>query len=667
VKLFFDLNGDNKFKESDYEMIKARTNLSASDNLSLSLVIPEDFRGLQPWKFEVTDNTTNAVMNKTGFMAFRGDNPINVNVLQIACDGNTFNLATELKDELGNNLLTAFEEDYEINVDVMHISDFKKLYDTSGFTLADYIKEGNTKPYNMIIFGFDDVYGGADITDEDMANDIKDFINTGQSVMFTHDNLTFRVDSKTGWARGLTTYFRDYVGQNIYQYIDEIKEMPDATATTLGYSKMAIERSEGLGFTTTTTVYAANDGIMANYPFRILDTTDIKDFYDYTYAERKLTVATTHYQYYQLDLNNEDVVVWYTLTGGSGRNDYHDPANYYYTYSIGNITYSGTGHSNLTNANSYDERRLFVNTIVKAIRGANFAPELVIQGVTNGENISKGRTEMSFSILATDPDINDEYLDGLVYLDMNGDGIYTSDELVNQYSRTDYTDGVNSAVESGIAKEVTLDLSKLTSGLSEFGFKVLVSDKEGASASKEYRFPLVDAPVLNMTISAPNGMLVGDSVTISTNIGVTIPSESLETKIEDIEHRAYIYNDDTAVSLVPMDTTDKFTISSLNGYVSEGSQLLKSFSPITSLVRGTYSDLGSSSYLLKAKEAGDFILKSDLDYSLDYYNIDSSIERSQEFGVEKGRIQYTLIDDFGIGVKTTMTGVLYHYTDALRQ
>ncbi|MDY3828826.1 MAG: hypothetical protein SOZ71_08625, partial [Clostridium sp.] len=51
-----------------------------------------------------------------------------------------------------------------------------------------------------------------------------------------------------------------------------------------------------------------------------------------------------------------------------------DSRNFYYTYSKGNITYSGTGHSN---GYPPSEMKLFINTIIKADRGANFAPNVI--------------------------------------------------------------------------------------------------------------------------------------------------------------------------------------------------------------------------------------------------------------------------------------------------
>ena len=62
-----------------------------------------------------------------------------------------------------------------------------------------------------------------------------------------------------------------------------------------------------------------------------------------------IDVAKTHSQYYQLDLEQDDIVVWYCI-GQSGDSDWchgikNDVRNNYYIYNKGNITYSGAGHS----------------------------------------------------------------------------------------------------------------------------------------------------------------------------------------------------------------------------------------------------------------------------------------------------------------------------------
>jgi len=135
------------------------------------------------------------------------------------------------------------------------------------------------------------------------------------------------------------------------------------------------------GNVTTTKVSQANEGQITKYPYNIEGNVD-------TTGRKVLDVATTHYQYYQLNPNSDDIVVWYNLYGNN--NIYsrrpNDAVNGYYIYTVGNITYTGAGHNGVTGVDS--EKKLFVNTIVAAYRNANTKP--VINFVSGSEESSVG-------------------------------------------------------------------------------------------------------------------------------------------------------------------------------------------------------------------------------------------------------------------------------------
>ncbi|MEA4946129.1 MAG: DUF5057 domain-containing protein [Oscillospiraceae bacterium] len=145
--------------------------------------------------------------------------------------------------------------------------------------------------------------------------------------------------------------------------------VPDNTVTTAkktvpntqGYTTVAIK---GGGNHETTTVSQVNKGQITSYPFDINLGTD-----------GRLPVATTHYQYYQLNMNSDDVVVWYCLAGDYYEGGYkNDGVNAYYIYNKGNITYSGAGHSPYAVTGS--EAKLFVNTMIAAFRAAVVNPTM---------------------------------------------------------------------------------------------------------------------------------------------------------------------------------------------------------------------------------------------------------------------------------------------------
>lgn len=130
-----------------------------------------------------------------------------------------------------------------------------------------------------------------------------------------------------------------------------------------------------------------NEGQITTYPYLLPD---------------KFDVTTTHGQWHELDLSSDadrdgesDVVVWYTL----GENKAHwlsdnektggynffsdvngasiDPANGFYIYNSGNVTYTGAGHSVMSGA-SPQEAQLFVNTLLATFEVSNNLPTINI-------------------------------------------------------------------------------------------------------------------------------------------------------------------------------------------------------------------------------------------------------------------------------------------------
>lgn len=92
-------------------------------------------------------------------------------------------------------------------------------------------------------------------------------------------------------------------------------------------------------------------------------------------------------------MDNEDLVVWYSLSDDSqnGTGIYssreNDARNQYYIYNIGNITYTGMGHSgNKTLPDS--EVKLFVNTMISAYRATTGNPYVEITNPDKQENSS---------------------------------------------------------------------------------------------------------------------------------------------------------------------------------------------------------------------------------------------------------------------------------------
>jgi hypothetical protein len=287
--------------------------------------------------------------------------------------------------------------------------------------------------FDMLIIGFDDMWGDLNAA---AANAVAAFIDNadGKSVLFTHDTTSFMniplssyqatsgSVSTTNWGYYFNSLLRDAVGLDRYgvtnpmygvtqhsplkdkslsqpfnvaagalslanavtmenngysvAYAPKSRESADskpvtALAETQGYTDFNLRRyrnNTDNSFADTTVVSQVNEGQITTYPFDL----NLAGFGSGTSARPStMNVATTHEQYYQLNMNPNEIVVWYCLTG-SDFPIYNDVVNAYYIYSIGNVTYSGAGHSGGTVVES--EAKLFVNTMIAAYRTAAVPP-----------------------------------------------------------------------------------------------------------------------------------------------------------------------------------------------------------------------------------------------------------------------------------------------------
>lgn len=144
----------------------------------------------------------------------------------------------------------------------------------------------------------------------------------------------------------------------------------------------------------TQSVSQVNQGQITTYPFNL----NMKGFTKETNTslaplcnQTVMQIAKTHNQYYQLNMNSDDIAVWYCLADASDRtsdNVYgctpNDVMNNYYIYSVGNVTYSGAGHSG-DSVSTY-EAELFVNTMIAAYRPARTKPAVEVVDSPAGTN-----------------------------------------------------------------------------------------------------------------------------------------------------------------------------------------------------------------------------------------------------------------------------------------
>jgi uncharacterized protein YjdB len=306
------------------QLVASKQKVTATTG-TISYVLPKGHSGVQYWRLEAEDFNSKLKDVKAGVYRFQ-DQKIDIKVLQVMpTDSGASNLNTT------SNMRTSYlvpasdstnYNDYKIAIDVINMNTFN----SSGY------KTLNGK-YDMLIFGFGDIYNNNAPINNDAAAAVIQFINTGQSVMFTHDTI---YNSSNSNSANWLNKFQTITGQI-------------APRTDLGLG--APESS--------TKTEKVNNGLLTQFPFILSSTTQ---------------VANTHNQYYTLDLEDSTVIPWYNMSGGDRTSG--DSWNSYYTYSKENVTYSGSGH---TNNNFPDwEQQLFVNTMYRAYIGSNHAPQLTV-------------------------------------------------------------------------------------------------------------------------------------------------------------------------------------------------------------------------------------------------------------------------------------------------
>jgi len=248
----------------------------------------------------------------------------------------------------------------------------------------------------------------------------------------------------------------------------------------------------------TTTVDRLNEGQVTMYPYNIDET---------------IKVATTHSQWYQINLEPEDMVVWYTLGPDTTSNSIYygntrkDALSNYYIYSKGNITYTGAGH-NKELENSETELKLFVNTIIKAISAGNYLPNITVtNGVksTSGYNIYNDgyekENEYKISFIPLDNDLNTlEMVNG----DLTKVGVFSSGTIswikdgvavvIKDYGKGGLKNGIEAVYNITDAKQTlsTADYNKLLAEIQAGTAKLIisVSDSRKGTGTEVVNFKL---------------------------------------------------------------------------------------------------------------------------------------------------------------------------------
>lgn len=400
-----------------------------------------------------------------------------INVLQILPKDGNFDGKLDLSTNPLFTKYYHTLDDYDITVTTETLDTFKEHFNADRFTIEKYQKVNSDphfktpdwmevyRNYNMIIVGFGDTYGGVNIPNDHGEIDfLKFYISQGKSVLFTHDLTSMHNIRNDNFGYSANTYLRDTMGMNRYKAISrnlsererqELAEKPDNAYDSVtditgkeldqkqGFTYYAMKRlgwknsdsgtdwntlrnqkmpyryliktpdekesicgksdlTKNTGFNNNndliTKVSQMNQGQITQYPFKI---------------DTMFTVSETHGQWYQLNMEDPEVTVWYCLaddkraaawhetdnngqgTGATYGVSPNDAANNYYIYSKGNVFYSGVGHSTITKEM---EAKLFINTMIATYRASYVPPMVEVLNentvITDLENLSY---DMSFT------------------------------------------------------------------------------------------------------------------------------------------------------------------------------------------------------------------------------------------------------------------------------
>lgn len=478
--------------------------------------------GCVPWKLVISQNNNHSIhISSYGISYIKPLEKIKLKILQInADDQKGYNLESMNINGTGNygRCLKdpAVTDVYDLTIITIKAKDLAAQ--ESGSVISDYFDH-----FDMLILGFNDMYRTLDrktcYAIEDFADqgksvlfshDLSSHVNMNAANLKKYYNTTgvfdalnfnsilrcrsyldqYGISDTNTYPIGAKKYqfggtknwgFKDRNGKNItsgflaeltgesaslsgeqisalesenysiaYKPISSSKTITKETIhQTQGFTNSLLNRfkDKGSGLVKTNSVQQVNSGQITSYPFDLNES-------------KTLGVSTTHGQYYQLNMNSDNIVVWYTLSG-KGFQD-RDGVNEYYIYSANNITYTGAGHSSDV---TLDEAKLFVNTMVAARRDTIKKPE------ASFVSSDKDDSEISSYYLLTDQkesgenvDEESDLLSNRIYFKVEDDNLVSSRRItVNFYDDTYASENTIEDVTIYQAKDDKV-VSKLKSG-----------------------------------------------------------------------------------------------------------------------------------------------------------------------------------------------------------
>lgn len=645
LNLYLDLNGDGLYSEDELAVTRMQLSLPL-ENYKLDFSVHPDFIGLLEWKLEVVRedvNQTKTYLTGSNFFHRLTEEKKKINVLQItnqsnyasvdSSGGNNYSVLNLKTNQRFNDLLqTPTLKDYEITIDIVYFWDYIKYLKTDDSWLSEEqvkMKQLNGY-YDMVIAGFQDSYGNGTFTNTDsklLVDKMTSFVQTGQGIMLTHDTID--------WNHGtMFNTFRVYSGQSRYPTYTNGQLVTNLDGTAAIYetnirgtnSNGMVPWQRGLSFNASmaTSVYETNSALITQYPYKLTD------------DDQLLEIRRTHSQYYQLNLEDEEVIPWYTMWtnrttgnygGGYGNltasqvNPY-DVRNNYYTYSKGNITFSGTGEETREYIHYPDsELKLFVNTIIKAERGANHRPTVEVQNLENNQQVARAQSKIEFNVIPRDIDLD--------LMDV------TVEVKACRNNKCDMSLGDNLLFEDKKDNEsfkVTLDKNTLSgyasianSNYTQLQVTVYAVDANGAKSEEVVRIlDIVDINLLNVGLSTPDQVstfLVGDSVEL---LAVFEKEPSYTENYTELN----------------------YTLKNLPSYLMLNGSLSQNLGNLTSLSNvATYNlKIGSSNQFL-VSDPTRVTISGDSRYCINTCNQTIEGTQSLDLSIKKGQVRVKLISE----------------------
>ncbi|PLS16874.1 DUF5057 domain-containing protein [Bacillus sp. M6-12] len=472
AQLYIDSDFNDRY---DTEEIVAENSVT-STTATISYKLPKSYSGVRNWKLELVDESNNLKDYKKGMVKFTGE-VVEIKVLQVTSNANSS--SSLKKDSNMNQSFLQKSGEYKINIDVTDMGTFNSSIRTLQKDKKKYSHESINGLYDMVIFGFADSYNNLAHLGDNAVDSLEKFISSKQSIMFTHDTI---FQTNNNW---------------VDNFMDDTGQIAPQTDLGLGAPNTSYQTNK------------INDGLMTAYPFPL---------------DSNVEIATTHNQYYTLNLEDPEVISWYNIIGSN--RDVNDSWNHYYTYSKGNITYSGTGHT--SSGFPREEQELFVNTMYRAFLGSNHAPVISVLSPEEGQTIpSNQNIELSYTM--EDFDLRDKKLSTKVFLNDR--------EVLNR---------------TGIVNGETV-VASIPHNMPEGGpttIRIEATDEKGAVTVKEINVNIIK---LNVILDVSREVKAVNPVKTNDNLTVTYTITPREVPVASVK-----YNGSNQITASSLNFTEKF-------------------------------------------------------------------------------------------------------------